>query len=219
VLNEGLARQVHQNVLKLRRTLRLPEEAAAPAAVLSEVLRYPEVLTRDSSNSSGAAYAKKLSGAVSLALANFQRSRAAEGKALERDFTGRLAEIRRALAGIEKRLPAVAKAYRAGLEQRVKGILPGAEIDRERLTLEVALYVKNSDISEEVTRMKSHIDAMKKALREAGELGRKIDFIAQEMYREANTMGAKSQDVAIANHVITVKSAIEKIREQAQNVE
>ncbi|OGF49068.1 MAG: hypothetical protein A2044_01785 [Candidatus Firestonebacteria bacterium GWA2_43_8] len=93
------------------------------------------------------------------------------------------------------------------------------KLDQERLTLEVALYVKNSDISEEVTRMKSHMDGMKKALKENGETGRKIDFIAQEMTRESNTMGAKSSDVTIANQVIQIKSAIEKIREQAQNVE
>ena len=91
--------------------------------------------------------------------------------------------------------------------------------DHERLTLEVALYVKNSDISEEVTRMKSHMDGTRKALQENGEVGRKIDFIAQEMTRESNTMGAKSSDVTIANNVIHIKSAIEKIREQAQNVE
>ena len=89
----------------------------------------------------------------------------------------------------------------------------------ERLTQEIALFVKNVDISEEVSRLKSHMEAMAKALHENGELGRKIDFIAQEMYREANTMGAKSNDVIIANHVIHIKSAIEKIREQAQNVE
>ena len=80
-------------------------------------------------------------------------------------------------------------------------------------------YVKNSDISEEVTRLKSHITAMKKTLMENGEVGKKLDFIAQEMLRETNTMGAKSQDVTIAHNVIQLKGSIEKIREQAQNVE
>jgi uncharacterized protein (TIGR00255 family) len=92
-------------------------------------------------------------------------------------------------------------------------------VDAERLTIEVALYVKNSDISEEVTRLKSHMVAMNKTFRETAEIGRKIDFIAQEMQRESNTMGAKSSDVVIANGVIQIKSAIEKIREQTQNVE
>jgi uncharacterized protein (TIGR00255 family) len=92
-------------------------------------------------------------------------------------------------------------------------------IDKERLTVEVAMFVKNSDISEEVTRLKSHIEGMRGALKENGEIGRKIDFIAQEMIREVNTIGSKSSDTAIANSVIELKSSIEKIREQAQNAE
>ena len=125
----------------------------------------------------------------------------------------------KSLKVIEKRLPVVEKEDKKTLEKKTKELLKNGQVDHERLTLEVALYVKNSDISEEVTRLKSHMDAMKKTLRESGELGRKIDFIGQEMYRESNTMGAKSNDVLIANQVIQIKSAIEKIREQAQNVE
>ncbi len=92
-------------------------------------------------------------------------------------------------------------------------------VDKERLTIEVAQFIKSSDISEEITRMKSHIVEMKKTLKEAGEIGRKLDFIGQEMYRESNTIGAKSNDTQIAANVIQMKSAIEKIREQSQNIE
>ena len=105
------------------------------------------------------------------------------------------------------------------MASRMKDFLRGQELDKERLTLEVAQFLKSSDISEEVTRLNSHLDGMEKALREDGELGRKIDFIAQEMTRETNTIGAKSSDAAITDAVIQIKSAIEKIREQAQNVE
>ena len=142
-----------------------------------------------------------------------------EGRALDRDIRKRLTEIEKSLKVIGKRIPVSTAQYRKNLERKIKEYIRNGEVDRERLTLEVASYVKNSDISEEVTRMKHHIHAMKKALREKGELGRKMDFIAQEMYREANTMGAKSSDVTIANQVIHVKSSIEKIREQAQNAE
>ena len=127
--------------------------------------------------------------------------------------------MERSIKAINKRIPVLKKEYKKKLNDRMSEFLKNGQLDHERLTLEVALYVKNSDISEEVTRMKSHMDGMKKALQENGEVGRKIDFIAQEMYRESNTMGAKSSDVTIANHVIHIKSEIEKIREQAQNVE
>jgi len=217
-LNEALAKEVYQKILRLRRVLGV-KEAASPAMLASEVLRYPSVLGKDASADASAVLSRDMNKAVSLALASLGASRAQEGRALERDFQKRLLQIRRAIAGVEKRLPRVAREYKKSLDAKIKKFLPESKTDRERLTLEVALYVKNSDISEEVTRMKSHLDAMKKTLGESGELGRKIDFIAQEMYREANTMGAKSNDVAIANYVIHIKSAIEKIREQAQNVE
>ena len=101
----------------------------------------------------------------------------------------------------------------------MKDFLKNGDVDSERLTTEVAQYLKGSDISEEVTRMKSHLQGLDRALQEKGQLGRKIDFIAQEMTRETNTIGAKSVDVTIADRVIQVKASIEKIREQAQNVE
>ena len=152
-----------------------------------------------------------------------------EGQALLKDLKGRVREIRNSLTAVEKRLPALAKEYKKNLERRFKEILPAkggsassgknGQVDHDRLTQEVAQYLKSSDISEEVTRLKSHLQGMDRALAEKGELGRKIDFIAQEMTRETNTIGAKSRDVAIANSVIQIKSSIEKIREQAQNVE
>lgn len=216
-LNEPLAKEVHQKISRLRKIL--GADAGSDRHVLSEVLRYPDVLTKDLSVSRGASFSRELSKAVTLSLANLKESRLAEGRALEKDLRRHLAEIKKALGIIEKRLPVIAKEYKANLEKKVKNLLPGAELDRERLTLEVALYVKNSDITEEVTRLKSHLDGMQRAFGDSGELGRKIDFIGQEMTRESNTIGAKSSDVVIANQVIQIKSAIEKIREQSQNVE
>ncbi len=219
VLNEPLARQVHQKILRLERVLGL-QAKLTEEKLFSEVLRFPDVLMRDSAASApGAAFSRELERALMLAARSLHESRAREGRALTEDLHKRLGEIRRALAVIEKRLPVLARDYRASLERRVKAALPGGAIDREKLTTEVAQYLKNSDISEEVTRLRTHVAAMARSLSESGELGRKIDFIAQEMYREANTMGSKSGDVEIANQVIQLKSAIEKIREQAQNVE
>ena len=223
VLNEALAKEVFHKIHRLRNILRLDFEKTSKASgqsmILREVLHYPDVLAKDSSSNLKTTLYRDVEKAVRLTLKNLRNSRIQEGKALVKDLLGRLAEIKKSLVEIERRIPVLNKEYRKSLEKRMKEFLKDGQIDHERLTLEVALYVKNSDISEEVTRMKSHMDGMKKALQESGEVGRKIDFIAQEMTRESNTMGAKSSDVTIANNVIHIKSAIEKIREQAQNVE
>jgi uncharacterized protein (TIGR00255 family) len=217
VLNEELAKEVLAKVRQLEKVLKLkPQE---DEVVLREILRYPEVITKASSQHEASAVAKDLLRTVNGALADLKKSRIAEGKNLAKDFVKRVGEIKKSLAIIEKRIPALAAEYGKNLEARVKEFMKEGDIDHERLTLETALYVKNSDISEEVTRMKSHLDAMTKVVGEDGEAGRKLDFIAQEMVREANTMGAKSSDVTIAGQVIQIKATIEKIREQAQNVE
>jgi uncharacterized protein (TIGR00255 family) len=217
VLNEPLAKEIFEKIKRLQTVLKI--KSHGDSLILNEVLRYPDVLTRDSASGGRGEFSKILNRAISLALVNLAKSKSLEGKALEIDFKKRMAEIKKALFIIEKRIPILRKEYKKHLETKMKEFLKTGQVDAERLTLEVALYVKNSDISEEVTRLKSHLNGMTQALKESGELGRKIDFIAQEMNREANTMGAKSSDVTIANSVIQIKSTIEKIREQAQNVE
>ena len=220
VLNEPLAKEVAGKIRRLKSALSLKTASADENFILREVLHYPEVLAKDTSSEKTALFFKELGRAVTLALENLKRSRLEEGKALQKDFLKHLADIRKSTAQIQRRLPALAKEFRKNLDQKAKELLPaGVAPDRARLTLEAALYLKNSDISEELTRLKSHLDAMQRAFRENAELGRKLDFIGQELIREANTIGAKSSDVRIADHVIRIKSAIEKIREQAQNVE
>ncbi len=218
-LNEPLARAVHKSVLRLRQILGT-RGTAEDASVFSEVLRYPDVLVREVSPEGRGELSKTITRAAQLAVENLRASRTDEGKALERDFRKRLDEIAAALAAIERRLPALAKEFRAHLEKKISSFAPEAGPERQRAAADAAAaYVKNSDISEEVTRLRAHIAAMRKSLAETGELGRKLDFIAQEMVRETNTMGSKSGDTLIAEQVIRAKSAIEKIREQAQNVE
>ena len=219
VLNEPLAKEVAGKIRRLKKALKI-KEGGDENFILKEALHYPEVLTKDHASEKSGAFWKSLSRAVDLALENLKNSRADEGLALKKDFLKQLAVIQKAAAKVEKRIPALAKEFRKNLEKKVSEFLPETIVaDRERLTLETAHYLKNSDIAEEVTRLKSHLDGMKRALSEDGELGRKIDFIGQEMMREANTMGAKSSDVRTAGLVIQIKSAIEKIREQSQNVE
>ena len=222
VLNEPLAKEVFHKIQRLKKILKLnhgQSGVAAEETTLKEVLRYPDVLTKDVSYSQKSLFFKDLEKAIRAALQKLKVSRSLEGRSIESDFHKRLLEMKNSLKVIEKRIPLIAREYKKTLQNKMKGFLKNGREDRERWTQEVALFVKNVDISEEVSRLKSHMEAMTKALQENGELGRKIDFIAQEMYRESNTMGAKSNDVMIANHVIQIKSAIEKIREQAQNVE
>lgn len=216
-LNESLAREVFNKAASVRKLFKMAR--VSDDAMLREVMRYPDVLVKDATSDRGPAYSKKLHRVLVRAIGDFDRSRALEGAALLRDLKGRVTEIRASLRAVQKRIPAAAKEFKKSLASRLEEFLREGQIDKERLTLEVAQYLKNSDVSEEVTRLASHLDGMGRALRETGELGRKLDFIAQEMTRETNTIGAKSSDGGITDAVIKIKSSIEKIREQAQNVE
>ena len=217
VVNENLAKEVFTKAVSVRKMLKLAR--VSDDALLREVLRYPDVLMKDAPTDKRSAYSTKLERVLSGALEDFDRARAIEGAALMKDLKKRVGEVRAALRSIEKRLPLAAKAFKKSLQARMKDFMRETELDKERLTIEVAQYLKSSDISEEVTRLNSHLAGMERALKEAGELGRKLDFIAQEMTRETNTIGAKSSDSVITDAVIKIKSGIEKIREQAQNVE
>ena len=117
------------------------------------------------------------------------------------------------------RAPKVAQDYRERLQKSVEDALSGGEIDLARLTQEVALYSDRINIDEEIARMRSHVGAMRDALKSAEPVGRQMDFIVQEMNREANTMGSKASDIELTSCVVNLKSEIEKIREQVQNIE
>lgn len=218
VLNEPLAKEVFAKIRRVESILDLENKISSDAA-LREVLHYPDVLTKDAGAFKKSVYSKELFRAIAKAIEELNKSKNFEGRSLEKDFRKRLIEMKASLKTIEKRIPLIAKEYRKSLARRMKDFLKDGQVDRDRLTQDVAQHVKNSDISEEVTRLKSHIEGMQKALGENGEVGRKIDFIGQEMLRETNTIGSKSSDVAVANAVIALKSTIEKIREQSQNVE
>src|SRR3989338_8688378 len=115
--------------------------------------------------------------------------------------------------------PSVVAEYKSRLDARIKDIVQNKTIDQARLETELALFAKQCDISEELTRIKSHLEGFRKALETGQEAGRKLDFILQELNREINTLGAKANDIKISRLVINVKSELEKMREQTQNVE
>jgi len=153
------------------------------------------------------------------ALKNFLAMRAVEGKALFEDFIGRLRNLSTLLAGMESSRESITLSYRDRLQERVQALAAGLELDRARLLEEVAYLAERADITEEITRLKSHINQFEALLNEGGAVGRRLDFLLQEMNREANTISSKSQDVTLTQAAVDVKSELEKMREQVQNIE
>lgn len=146
--------------------------------------------------------------------------REGEGEALAKEFAVRLARMRTAVASVEARAPERVREAKERMRQRVAEILKGeAEVDEERLLIEAAIQADRMDCTEECVRLRSHIDQFEALLGEGGPVGRKFNFLTQEMNREANTIGSKANDVSIARDTIQLKEEIEIVREQVQNIE
>jgi len=157
--------------------------------------------------------------ATKAALGQFLVMREREGTALRKDLQERMSKITKLLSAAEAKAPEAVQNHRTRLKKRMEEVLSGVAVDETRFLNEVAHFSDKADITEEITRMKSHIDQMSDVLLENGAVGRKLDFVAQEMAREANTMGSKANFADISKIVIDLKSEIEKIREQVQNIE
>ena len=158
--------------------------------------------------------------AVGQALGQLQDMRSKEGANLGRDLAKRLASLRRITKRVAKRAPKVVEHHRTRLLERLaKADIDVADADDERFLREVVYFTDRSDISEELTRLESHFDQVDGCLISNEPVGRKLDFLAQEMFREVNTIGSKANDSEISQEVVTLKTELEKIREQVQNVE
>lgn len=157
--------------------------------------------------------------ALDKALNGLVRAREKEGAALRKDMGNRIKTIDAIAGHIKLRAPSVVKAYKENLAAKISQISPGVILDEGRLEQEVTIFAKNCDITEEMTRLKAHIKNFESVLSDQKEAGRQLDFIAQELFREINTTGAKAQDIEISRLVIKAKEEIEKVREQVQNVE
>jgi uncharacterized protein (TIGR00255 family) len=155
------------------------------------------------------------------ALNNLQQMRREEGQAMAQELLNYRDSIRLELQAIQARIPEVARSYRDRLYERVRTILDehDVELDRNDLIKEVSIFSERSDIAEEVIRLLSHLDQFQEIMNETESSGRKLDFLTQEMFREANTLGAKAGDVDISRRVVEIKGILEKIRELVQNVE
>lgn len=185
---------------------------------VTNILRFPDVISQDEVSSADEECLNALKTALSSALDNLNAMRSAEGEKLEKDMLSRVDVINGDVKEIEKRAPAVVENYKSKLDVKIKKILESTEIDEARILTEVALFADKSNIDEEITRLHSHISQFKEICKEKL-VGRKLDFLVQEFNRETNTICSKSNDTAITKIALAMKNEIEKIREQVQNVE
>jgi uncharacterized protein (TIGR00255 family) len=189
---------------------------------LDAMLLLPGIVDEDGSRRfDAAADWPVIRSALEAAMDNLATMRAEEGQAMAADLRANCAAIAAELGEIERRAPLVVDAYRERLQDRLNNMLAelGVSLTAADLIKEVGIYAERSDISEEIVRLRSHLEQFQATIDLRESSGRKLEFLTQEMFREVNTIGSKANDLEIARHVIEIKSAIEKIREMIQNVE
>ncbi|HKI94384.1 MAG TPA: YicC/YloC family endoribonuclease [Gemmatimonadales bacterium] len=208
------ARDVVRALAELREVLDLPGEID-----LAFVARQPEVLVTSVAETEAITDADAFLTVVSDALDAVQAMREREGEALARDLHERLATIATELEAVRARAPERVTAERDRLRAAVETLLDGKPMDEQRLAQEIALLADRLDVNEEMVRLRTHLDAAEAALAKSEPIGRTLGFLAQEMLREINTIGSKANDAEIAQRVIVMKGALEKFREQLENLE
>ncbi len=187
---------------------------------LDHLLRIPHIYETPEPVIDSEAIQRLISSAMSEALDQVIRMRALEGESLLRDFRDRLAALRDDLSVVLSRREAVIEEYRGRLEERMKLLLGGTEIDENRLLQEIAYIIDRADINEEIVRLGSHLDHVQSLLSDAKAAdGRRLDFMIQELHRETNTIGSKTTDLDTVQAVVRMKTEIGKLKEQAQNIE
>lgn len=186
---------------------------------LSDLLRFPDIFTVEKAETDESALADAVMRIASEAAASYQEMRAAEGEKLREDLENRLETVSCLVGDVEKRAPELQKAYYSRLYQKLLETLDSSSIEESRIVTEAAIFADKVAVDEETVRLRSHLAQFASLLHSDGPVGKKLDFLVQEMNRETNTIGSKGQDVAIARTVVEMKSEIEKIREQIQNIE
>ena len=186
---------------------------------VSTLSRYPEVFTMEEQSEDEEELWNGLKEALVGAFTQFVETRKTEGENLKKDILSKLDLLSEQIGFIEERSPQIVAEYREKLEDKMKELLADTQIEESRIAAEVILFADKICTDEEVVRLKSHINHMRNTLEEQDEIGRKLDFIAQEMNREANTILSKANDIEVSDRAISLKTEIEKIREQIQNIE
>lgn len=214
-----LNRPIIRGYLEAFRSMR-DEFGLAGEADLATISRLPNIfITPAGSNTLSEAIIQGVEAAMMQALAALVAMRAVEGHQLQKELLSRVGQIENHLVVIDANSGNIVEAYRDKLRKRISELLEKTVIDETRLAQEVAYLSERSDISEEIVRLKSHIVQLRELLSSDGEIGKKLDFLLQETNREANTILSKSAELAICDAAIEIKTEVEKLREQAQNVE
>lgn len=213
-INKALARRYHAAMWELKKHLGMKDDIK-----MAEIMAMPGVINYNTSENDYARVWPSVKRAVDGALRALMADREKEGRSLYHDLQKRVGNIKKMVSVIKNSTHLNIEEYRKKFADKIKDLTNGREIDMGRLEVEVAIYAKNSDISEEITRLGSHLVNFEKTIMTDGEAGKKLDFIAQELHREINTVGSKASDYRISKNVIEVKSEIEKIREQVKNLE
>ena len=214
VVNTALAREYVEALRELGRELDLPDDLS-----LSAVARFGEIFTLRRAPDDEEEVQANVLAVAAQAAERFAQMRRAEGEKLREDILGRLISIEERVAQVEERSPQTVAEYRQKLTARMEELWGKAAVEEQRILAEAAIVADRWAVDEETVRLRSHIAQLRSILDTPEAVGRKLDFLVQEMNREANTIGSKAQDVAIAQVVVEIKSEIEKIREQIQNIE
>lgn len=212
--NQAMAEEYMQVFKKMQEDFNIETKITAEA-----LAKYPEVVTIEEVQQDEEVWWELLEAALRQAAEKFVETRTIEGANLKRDLLGKLDQMAADVAFIEERSPQIIAEYRSKLEEKVKEFLEDSTIEENRIAAEVTLYADKIAVDEEIVRFQSHISSMTDVLESDESIGRKLDFMAQEMNREANTILSKSSDVDLADHAIELKTNVEKVREQIQNIE
>lgn len=212
--NQAMAEEYMQVFKKMQENFNIETKITAEA-----LAKYPEVVTIEEVQQDEEVWWELLEAALRQAAEKFVETRTIEGANLKRDLLGKLDQMAADVAFIEERSPQIIAEYRSKLEEKVKEFLEDSTIEENRIAAEVTLYADKIAVDEEIVRLQSHISSMTDVLESDESIGRKLDFMAQEMNREANTILSKSSDVDLADHAIELKTNVEKVREQIQNIE
>lgn len=213
-VNEPLARSYYQALSRLREMFSLEDELSA-----STLVRFPDVLAVTKAEEDLEMISADICAVLEEALTAHRQMRSVEGEKLFSDIAGRADTIESVVAKVEERSPQTVSEYRARLEAKMREVLQSTTIDESRILTEAAIFADKIAVDEETVRLRSHLSQLRTMLSGDEPVGRKLDFLIQEVNRECNTIGSKCNDLTIARDVVNMKAEVEKIREQVQNIE
>jgi uncharacterized protein (TIGR00255 family) len=213
-VNEALARSYYDALRQLKTSLQLEGEITPMA-----LAKFPDVLSVSKAEEDLESVAADICQVLDEALCAYNEMRAVEGVRLAEDIAGRVTTIESVVTKVEERSPQTVAEYRARLTNKMNEVLQSTTIDESRILTEAAIFADKVAVDEETVRLRSHIAQLRSMLQGAEPVGRKLDFLIQEVNRECNTIGSKCNDLTIAQDVVNMKAEVEKIREQVQNIE